>query len=143
MREFGRPGPDCLDKAGTRSVYISITVRVVVISSSPAERGALEMLLRDEGYDVTSASTRDEGLALARSSRPDAIIADTQLPGIDGLALVRDLAQRDLRAMTILLCARCTSPELVKLGVICMTKPIDVSTLCNHLARGMPRARVA
>lgn len=118
-------------------------MRVVVISPFPAERGALELLLRDEGYEVTSASTHHEGLRLAISSPPDAIIADTQLPGNDGLALVRELAQHDLHTTTILLCARCTAPELVKLGVICMTKPIDVSALCGHLARRMPASRVA
>jgi len=116
-------------------------VRVAVLSPFPAERGALDALLRDEGHEVTCAASRDEGLALVMLSRPDVLIADTQLLGIEGLARVRELSQKPIGPRTILLCTR-SSAARAHTGMLCMTKPIDLAELFRHL---MPRepAKVA
>jgi CheY-like chemotaxis protein len=45
----------------------------------------LGALLRDEGYEVVTASDGKEGLRLARSCRPDAITLDITMPGMTGL----------------------------------------------------------
>ena len=53
------------------------------------------MLLRDvlgaHGYRVLEASSAEDGLALARAERPQLILMDVQLPGMDGLAALRAL----------------------------------------------------
>ena len=92
---------------------------------------------------MTSVASRDEGLALNTASQPDVIIAEAQLPGHDGLVLVRELARRGLPPHTILLCAR-SDRMLADLGVVCMIKPIDLAQLFRHVARHAPaRPQVA
>jgi len=120
-----------------------MAVRVVVVSPFPAERSALEELLRDEGHEVSSAATRGEGLAEVTTSRPDVIIADAQLSGLDGRALLRELTSLDPPPRMILLCPR-SNHGLAPAGTVCLTKPIDLTQLFDHLARlGPTRTKVA
>lgn len=109
-------------------------MRSLVISPFSAERVALAELLRSEGYEVTAAADRAEGLALAGAERPDAVIADAQVPGLDGLALVRDLSARGPMPRLILLCPR-AGRAVESDDVTCLTKPIDLGALHQLLAR--------
>ena len=58
------------------------------------EEDILELLrfnLTKEGYQVCSASTGEEVLPLARTERPDLVLLDLMLPGVDGLEVARRL----------------------------------------------------
>jgi two-component system, OmpR family, alkaline phosphatase synthesis response regulator PhoP len=58
------------------------------------EEDILELLrfnLTKEGYQVCSASTGEEALSVARTERPDLVLLDLMLPGIDGLEVARRL----------------------------------------------------
>lgn len=109
-------------------------MRSLVISPFAAERIALVEILRSEGYEVTAVADRSEGLALAGADRPDAVIADAQVPGLDGWALVRGLAERGPMPRVILLCPR-AGRALESEAVTCLTKPIDLGALHQLLAR--------
>ncbi len=65
---------------------------LVIIEDEPDMLRSLVMLLRLEGFEVYEAADGAIGLALARERRPDLIICDIALPGMDGfdvLAAVR------------------------------------------------------
>jgi DNA-binding response OmpR family regulator len=62
---------------------------VLVIDDSPLFLEALRRALSAEGYSVSTASTGEEGLSLAAHLRPDAVIVDGHLPGMDGAAVLR------------------------------------------------------
>lgn len=115
-------------------------MRSLVISPFAAERIALTELLRSEGHEVIAVAERAEGLRLASEYHPDAVIADAQVPGIDGLALVRELSARGPMPLVILLCPR-ASRELRSLDVTCLTKPIDFAALHHLLAPPTSQAR--
>lgn len=119
-------------------------MQIVVISPFNAERTALEALLRGEGHQVSSAADRDHGLALATRSHTDVVIADTQLPMIDGPALMHELSRHDPTSRVILLCPR-SNRALEHPGVVCLTKPItDMAQLYRHLVPpAQERSRVA
>lgn len=119
-------------------------MQIVVISPFIAERTALEELLRGEGHQVSSAADREHGLALAARSHTDVVIADAQLPMIDGPTLMRELSRHDPTPRMILLCPR-SNRALEHPGVVCLTKPItDMAQLYRHLARPAPeKSRVA
>lgn len=51
----------------------------------------LEMNLRNRGYESICAYTGEQGIELARSRRPDLVLLDVMLPGIDGIAVCRAL----------------------------------------------------
>ena len=108
-------------------------MRSLVISPFAAERLALAELLRREGHEVTAVADRAEGLALAALQRPDAVIADAQVPGLDGAALVRALSAHGPMPRLILLCPR-AGGALDCDGVTCLTKPIDLAALHRLLA---------
>ncbi len=65
--------------------------RVLVIDDSVTFRNELKQSLEGAGYHVRQAATGEEGLALAAADRPDAVVVDGILPGIDGATVVRRL----------------------------------------------------
>jgi two-component system OmpR family response regulator len=59
----------------------------------------------DLGFDVTWAATGIEGLDQARAGRPDAMIVDRLLPGMDGLTIVEALRKEQVRTPVLVLSA--------------------------------------
>jgi DNA-binding response OmpR family regulator len=78
--------------------------RVLVIDDSLTYREQLKDALADAGHVVHEAATGEEGLAMVAVVRPDAVIVDGVLPGIDGTTVVRRLkADTALRSTPCLL----------------------------------------
>jgi two-component system cell cycle response regulator DivK len=65
--------------------------RILVVEDHEENRRILRLLLDSAGFELLEAETAEEGLALAASSRPDLILMDIQLPGIDGYEATRRL----------------------------------------------------
>ena len=65
--------------------------RVLVVDDEPQILRALAANLRARGYQVDLAGTGEAALTLAQQHRPDAVILDLGLPGIDGLEVIRGL----------------------------------------------------
>lgn len=57
---------------------------LLVVDDDPVLRECLEEVLRHQGYRVLTAGDGEEGLRLTRQQRPDLIILDVALPGMDG-----------------------------------------------------------
>jgi CheY-like chemotaxis protein len=60
------------------------TKTLLVVEDDPAVRQSMEELLRHQGHRVLTAADGEEGLRLVREKRPDLIILDVALPGMDG-----------------------------------------------------------
>ena len=71
---------------------------VLVIEDNPANMKLACLLLRNAGHKALSAADAEAGLTLARAERPDLILMDIQLPGMDGLAATALLKQDPLTA---------------------------------------------
>jgi DNA-binding response OmpR family regulator len=65
------------------------TPTVLLIENSLASRSETRRYLEQHAYTVVTADSGEEGLRLAADLRPEAIIVDDVLPGIDGAALIR------------------------------------------------------
>jgi two-component system cell cycle response regulator DivK len=80
-------------------------VKVLVIEDNPANMKLASLLLRNAGHAVLCAVDAETGLTLARAERPDLILMDIQLPGMDGLAatvlLKRDEATRAIPVIAL------------------------------------------
>ena len=61
---------------------------VLVVEDNPANLTLSVFLLEKAGHAVLSAPDAERGLALAREQRPDLILMDIQLPGMDGLQAI-------------------------------------------------------
>lgn len=63
--------------------------RILVIEDHEENRRLLRDLLTSFGYELIEAVTGEEGLTAAEAERPDLILMDIQLPGIDGYETTR------------------------------------------------------
>jgi two-component system, cell cycle response regulator len=80
--------------------------RVLVVEDNPASLDLMVYLLKAFGHTPLSARDGLEGLEVARRERPDLILCDIQLPGIDGVEVCRQL-KRD--------------PEVQKIPMVAIT----------------------
>ena len=65
---------------------------VLIVDDHPSFRSVARMLLETEGYDVVGEAPDGEAaLALAEQLRPDVVLLDLGLPGIDGFEVARRL----------------------------------------------------
>lgn len=79
-------------------------VKVLAVDDNPEGLFVLEQLLQTAGYDVVTASTGPETLARAAETRPDVILLDVNMPGMNGYEVTKALrADEDLKYASILL----------------------------------------
>jgi PAS domain S-box-containing protein len=77
-----------------------VTSTILVVDDRAADRAYLITLLGDRGYRVLEAADGVEGLAATHANRPDLVIADVVMPGIDGYEFVRRLRRDKIIAHT-------------------------------------------
>lgn len=97
----------------------SLARRVLVVDDEPTARRSLAWLLRDAGYEVTTAADGEEALAALDGARFDLLLTDLRMPGMDGL----DLSRR----------GRILDPDLT---VVMMTAHGDVSDAVRAMSEG-------
>ena len=123
--------------------------RILIVEDDSTIRALLEMALLGSGYvDVSSAARGDEGLDLVRREKPDLVLLDVMLPGLDGLAIARRIRETpELAATRILMLTARTEPDDIVRGLEAgaddyVTKPFDRKVLLARikavLRRGLP-----
>ena len=85
---------------------------LLLIEDDDAIRTALELSLTRQGHRVVTAATGEDGLKLLREQRPDLIVLDVMLPGIDGFEVCRRIRRTD-QLPIILLTARSDDIDVV------------------------------
>ena len=69
--------------------------RVLIIDDEPDNITYVDAILRREGISPISAADGDEGLALAKTEKPDLIILDVQMPKMDGFEVFENLCKEN------------------------------------------------
>src|SRR5690242_9455543 len=64
---------------------------ILIVDDAPLNLKLASILLEKEGYQVHKATNAGDALAMLDSLRPDLILLDIQMPGMNGLELVRQL----------------------------------------------------
>ena len=85
--------------------------RIAVIEDEPSIAASIAARLTSEGFDVETAGDGNEGVELCRSFRPDLVVLDLMLPGLDGLGVCREI-QRDRLVPVLMLTARDSETDL-------------------------------
>src|ERR1051325_6144442 len=108
---------------------------ILIVDDTPVNLKLTRILLAAEGYKVLTAGSAEEALEMLRNHHPQLILADIQLPGIDGLEMTRrikrDPATRDI-AVVVLTAFAMKGDEQKAIEAGCdgyITKPIDTRTL--------------
>ncbi len=86
--------------------------KILVIDDEPGIVKLISAYLKPEGYEVLTASDGESGLKAARAFKPDLILLDIMLPGLDGIELLARL-RRESDVYVILLTARTEETDKV------------------------------
>ncbi|HZS45759.1 MAG TPA: response regulator [Blastocatellia bacterium] len=109
-------------------------IKVLVIEDDEYSRDALAHLLCAEGYDAESATDGESGYTRAREIKPDIIVLDLSLPGIDGKQVINMVRHDDiLKSVPILVITGqddSVAKATLNLGADAyLTKPIEFDDL--------------
>ncbi len=120
------------------------TPKILVVDDEPGILNLVTAYLRQEGFEYYTASDGPAGLKAARAFRPDLIVLDIMLPGIDGLEVLQHL-RRETNVYVILLTARAEEMDkIVGLSVGAddyLTKPFSPRELIARIKAGLRRMR--
>lgn len=110
----------------------SARCRVLIIDDEEGIRESLRLLLEDD-FTISLASSGEQGLEAARLERPDAILLDVIMPGIDGLETLERLHAEHPEVPVIMVTATRTvktAVEAIKLGAYdYVQKPFEIEEL--------------
>lgn len=120
--------------------------RVLVVDDHRAARESVIDVLRQTGYAANGAASATEALPLLEREPCDVVITDLQMPGVDGLEFIRQIAQRRLQVEAIMVTAHATIPsavEAMRHGAFdYLEKPFDAARLEQLVAQAMERRRL-
>ncbi|MFB2898526.1 response regulator [Aerosakkonemataceae cyanobacterium BLCC-F50] len=123
------------------AILAMATKRVLIVDDEPDVRAVVQGCLEDiAGWDVVTAASGQEGLAKVMVDRPNAIVLDVMMPGMDGLTFLRELRTRpEGRSIPVVLLTAKINPadpkmlsELSINGII--SKPFDPFKLTEQIA---------
>ena len=69
--------------------------RILIIDDEPNIAMAIQFVLEGAGYETASANHGNQGLALLESFRPDLLLLDVMMPGIDGFSLAKTIRKSE------------------------------------------------
>ena len=94
--------------------------KILLVDDSPTVLLMERILLRDTPYTLLSASNGEEALKIALAERPDIILMDVMMPGLNGLEVCRRLrAEEATRTTPIILVTTRSSLEALEQGYAC------------------------
>ncbi|MFM8874831.1 MAG: response regulator transcription factor [Anaerolineae bacterium] len=116
--------------------------KILVIDDEPSITNLVSAYLKPEGYEVFTAGDGNAGLKAARAFKPDLIILDLMLPGMDGIELLSRL-RRESDVYVIMLTARTDETDkIVGLSVGAddyVTKPFSPRELVARVKAALRR----
>ena len=115
--------------------------RILVIDDEGAIRDSLRMILEYEDYLFVGAATGQEGIAAVQRERPDLVLLDIKMPGMDGLEVLRKLHALDETLPVVMISGHgttATAVEAIRSGAVdFLDKPLSservIVTLQNAL----------
>jgi twitching motility two-component system response regulator PilH len=79
--------------------------RILVVDDSPTERAFLQGLLAKKGYEVLMADSGEDGIAKSKSEKPDLILMDVVMPGLNGFQATRQITKDEAtRNIPVIMC---------------------------------------
>ena len=113
---------------------------ILLVEDNEVNRRLAGFLLRSQGYQVREATTAAAAFEMVEKERPDLIVMDIQLPGMDGLEITRKLKEQpataDIPVVAVTSFAMKGDREKA-LAAGCagyVTKPIDKNTFIQEVA---------
>lgn len=118
--------------------------KILLIEDNEDDREICRRLLYYNGFDVLIAVNAKTGIAMAISDRPDAILMDVMLPGMNGLIAAQNLARNPATSHIPIICI--SSYDVVPAQVKhagareLLVKPLTAESLIRALGRHIGQA---
>ena len=113
---------------------------ILIVEDSPVQAELLRRALDSAGYRVIAAGDGAAGLALAKTSRPAAVVSDINMPVMDGYAMCQAIrGEESIKATPVILLTMLSDPQDVIRGLNAgadayLTKPYNIPSLLGRLA---------
>lgn len=120
---------------------------VLVVDDEPSILDLTSELLEAEGYEVMAAADGESALALLDKVRPDVLILDIFLPGLDGFEICQNIQKDDrLRGMSVIFISGGSREDLLDPvlragGLDYLTKPLEREPLIAVVREAVSRSR--
>lgn len=120
--------------------------RVMVVDDSPTDKAWIKQTLQGAGHAVVEAESGADALNLVRSQRPDCVVMDLVMPGINGFEATRTLSRDPLTAMIPVIVVSSKNQDSDRQWALrqgaraYLTKPVRAADLLSqvHVLLGLP-----
>ena len=122
---------------------------ILIVDEDRDTLDRLSAAFEDAGYQTRTASTGNEAIRQARSSRPDLVLMDLVLPGLNGFSVCETLREEQATANTPIIIQTSLPGEFPRMAGIeagadvYLNKPIETSDLMDHAEELLRRPRGA
>ena len=108
----------------------------MIVDDEPAICSMLQTVLQDEGYQAVAVNSGAEALARVAAERPDVLLVDVMMPGMDGRTLVARLRALPEPPGPIIMMSAAVRAFAAQPGVVAfLAKPFDLDQLLDSIAR--------
>jgi two-component system, NtrC family, nitrogen regulation response regulator GlnG len=115
--------------------------RILIVDDEPSISWGLSRLARGLGHDVDVAPSAEEGLCITAVNRPDVLILDVRLPGMDGLTAMEAFSRQMSGAPIIVITAfgdLATAVDAINKGAFeYVVKPFDIAEISAVIERAL------
>jgi DNA-binding response OmpR family regulator len=117
----------------------SLSQSVLIVDDEPMARTLLRLMLVRAGFHVSEAENGFDALDKIESNRPDLMLLDVMMPGMDGFTVCREVRARQVTAeLPIIMLSAKTDIDSINKGLLAgatkyLTKPISPEELTRHV----------
>jgi signal transduction histidine kinase len=120
--------------------------KVLLIDDEEAARYGIRRALANQGYDLDEAADGSSALAKIEAQKPDVVVSDINMPGVDGLTLVQRLSSLPEAPLAVLITAHGSenvAVQALRAGAYnYLSKPFDVDELRIAVANAVEKQRL-
>ncbi len=125
----------------------NLTQSVLIVDDEPMARTLLRLMLVRAGFNVSEAEDGFDALDKVRKNRPDVILLDVMMPGMDGFSVCERLRNdAETAALPIIMLSAKTDLASINRGLrvgatVYLTKPISPEDLTRHVHEVLENGR--